>query len=63
MVFYQSKTAATWLQQSALQGHLHVPKDALSLTHTPLVEAAELSGETLADHGQLRLTPLRLAAP
>ncbi len=61
--FYQSKTAATWLQQSALQGHLHVPKDAHYLLLTPLVEAAELSGETLADHGQLRLTPLRLAAP
>ncbi len=61
--FYQSKTTATWLQQSALQGHLHVPKDARYLLLTPLVEAAELSGETLADRGQLRLTPLRLAAP
>lgn len=61
--FYQSKTAATWLQQSALQGHLHVPQDARYLLLTPLVEAAELSGETLADRGQLRLTPLRLAAP
>lgn len=61
--FYQSKTAATWLQQSALQGRLHVPKDARYLLLTPLVEAAELSGETLADRGQLRLTPLRMAAP
>ena len=61
--FYQSKTAATWLQQAALQGHLHVPQDARYLLLTPLVEAAELSGETLADRGQLRLTPLRVAAP
>lgn len=61
--FYQSKTPATWLQQSALQGHLAVPKDARYLLLTPLVEAAELSGETLADRGQLRLTPLRSVAP
>ena len=61
--FYQSKTAATWLQQAALQGHLAVPKGARYLLLTPLVEAAELSGETLADRGQLRLTPLRLATP
>lgn len=61
--FYQSKTTATWLQQSALQGHVHVPKDAHYLLLTPLVEAAELSSETLTDRGQLRLTPLRVAAP
>lgn len=61
--FYQSKTTATWLQQSALQGHVHVPKDARYLLLTPLVEAAELSGETLTDRGQLRLTPLHVAAP
>ena len=61
--FYQSKIPATWLQQAALQGHLAVPKDARYVLLTPLVEAAELSGETLADRGQLRLTPLRLAAP
>lgn len=61
--FYQSKTPATWLQQSALQGHLAVPQDARYLLLTPLVEAAELAGETLSDQGQLRLTPLHVAAP
>jgi hypothetical protein len=61
--FYQSKTPATWLQQSALQGHLTVPQGARYLLLTPLVEAAELKSEVLADRGQLRLTPLRLATP
>ena len=61
--FFQSKTAATWLQNAALQGNLVVPTAARYLLLTPLIEAAELSGETLADRGQLRLTPLPAATP
>jgi hypothetical protein len=59
MSYQQEHIGATFLQQSALSGILHVPQDARYLLLTPLAEAADMPHVQLSDHGQLHVVPLR----
>ena len=57
--YQQQQLKATFLQQAAILGTLHVPTGARYLLLTPLAEAVDLPNIQLSDQGQLRLVSLQ----